>query len=95
MEKITKLMVLGVFATGLIFNAMPAFAKHDGNGGAPSGFSQGNKKGWNGKSTPPGWSKKSKKELEAKGVILPPGPPLLPAPPLPPPPPGPFGRKKS
>jgi hypothetical protein len=38
-----------------------ASAKGPGSGGgAPNGFSQGNKNGWNGKHVPPGWSKGKK-----------------------------------
>ncbi len=71
MQKITRWLVLGLFAAGLTLNAMPAFAKHDGGGGNPAGFSKGDKKGWDGKSTPSGWSKGKKKGWDGKAT--PPG----------------------
>ncbi len=71
MQKVTKLMVLGLFVAGLTLNTMPAFAKHNGGGGPPAGFSHGDKKGWDDKSTPPGWSKGEKKGWDGKAT--PPG----------------------
>lgn len=71
MQKIINWTVLGLFVAALTFNAMPAFAKHEGGGGSPAGFSHGDKKGWDDKSTPPGWSKGEKKGWN--GEATPPG----------------------
>jgi hypothetical protein len=51
-----KLKVFTVLLIALSFTAVsPAFAKKDGD---PAGWSKGEKKGWHGESTPPGFSKR-------------------------------------
>ena len=59
----------------------PVFAKHDGggdhghggghnpnDGGTPPGWSHGEKKGWHGESTPPGFAKKKNHEGKKTGT---------------------------
>jgi hypothetical protein len=60
MKKIIMLFLIAVFLA-----APAAWAKKDGN---PAGWLKGEKKGWDGGQTPPGWSKKDQKaaEKEAK-----------------------------
>ena len=53
----------------LLLNGPMALAKHEG--GAPHGFSHGDKKGWKGEHVPPGWSKGEKKGWH--GASTPPG----------------------
>ena len=51
-----NLMWVFIFVVAISgLNAPAVFAKKDG---APAGWSKGQKKGWQGQSTPPGWSKK-------------------------------------
>lgn len=64
MKKITKVMIVSVFALALALNGPAVFAKQDGGGskgkkkgltqGSHKGWSQGKKTGWQGEATPPG-----------------------------------------
>jgi len=56
MSKTMKSLVVLLVGLSLAFGSQLAFAKQGGN--TPSGWSKGEKKGWEGKSTPPGMAKK-------------------------------------
>lgn len=56
-------LAIFVLAAGMLFLNGPAgFAKKEGD---PAGWAKGEKKGWKGESTPPGFDKKDAKKAEA------------------------------
>ncbi|MDD5216658.1 MAG: hypothetical protein PHN49_04840 [Candidatus Omnitrophica bacterium] len=63
-----RLLVILLVGLSLVFGSQLAFAKQGGN--IPSGWGKGEKKGWGGKSTPPGMAKKegatAKKNMKMK-----------------------------
>ena len=72
MNKGIRLIIFSMLIASLGFGSSSVFAKGGGNGGGtPSGFSEGEKKGWGGKDTPAGWSEGKKKGW--KGADVPPG----------------------
>ena len=70
MSKISKGLTVLVIACAFVFASTVAFAEEGGTY-PPSGFSKGQKKGWNEGTVPPGWAKGKKKGW--KGGTLPPG----------------------
>jgi len=62
MNKPVRLMIFSVLIAALGSGSPAVFAKEKGpQGETPPGFSQGQKKGWEGENTPPGWSEGKKK----------------------------------
>ena len=63
-KQMSKTNMILIWMISLIFfGSTSGFAKHDGGHGRPSdkgnpsGWTHGEKKGWHGESTPPGWNK--------------------------------------
>ena len=62
-KKRNRLAVVFLAASLVFLNAPAGFAKKEGG---PAGWAKGEKKGWKGESTPPGFAKRDAKKAEAE-----------------------------